>query len=262
MTDIEGSGIVSAPDYLERNRDFWHELAPDFALKGAVNWAASEITWGIFRAPESQVKMLPDDLNGLDVIELGCGTAYLSGWLARRGAKPIGIDNSPEQLASARRFQGDYGLEFPLLLGQAEKTPFPDASFDFAISEYGAAIWCDPYLWIPEAARILKPGGRLSFLGNGLLQILTMPDDETQPSTPLLIRDYFGLHRFDWPEGGTEFHLGIGDWIRLFRASGFEIEDFVEIQAPAGATTDFPYISGEWARHWPAEEVWKVRKKG
>ena len=63
--------------------------------------------------------------------------------------------------------QAEFGIEFPLHLGNAEATPFPDASFDFAISEYGAAIWCDPYKWIPEAARLLRPGGRLHFLGNG-----------------------------------------------------------------------------------------------
>ena len=249
-------------NYFEGNRDLWRRLAPDFAVKGARNWATNEISWGVFRIPETQIGLLPDDVDGLDIVELGCGTAYLSAWLARRGGKPVGLDNSPEQLATARMLQDRHDVHFPLHFGQAEKTMFPDESFDFAISEYGAAIWADPYRWIPEAARILRPGGRLTFLGNGLLQVLTMPDDETQPSTPLLRRDYFGINRFDWPDGSTEFHLGTGDWIRLFRANGFEVEDFVEIQAPAGATTDFDYVTAEWARRWPAEEVWKLRKRG
>ena len=248
-------------NYFEGNRDLWRRLAPDFAVKGARNWATNEISWGVFRIPETRIGLLPDDVDGLDIVELGCGTAYLSAWLARRGGKPVGLDNSPEQLETARRFQDQYGLSFPLHLGQAEQTVFAAESFDFAISEYGAAIWADPYRWIPEAARILRPGGRLTFLGNGLLQVLTMPDDETQPSTPVLLRDYFGMHRFDWPDGSTEFHLGTGDWIRLFRANGFDVEDFVEIQAPAGATTDFDYVTAEWARRWPAEEVWKLRKR-
>jgi SAM-dependent methyltransferase len=250
------------PDYIEANRDYWKGLAPDFAVKGERAWAETEITWGIFGVPESEVGMLPEALEGLDVVELGCGTAYVSAWLARRGAKPVGIDNSPDQLDTARRLQDQYDLHFPLHLGQAERTPFLDESFDFAISEYGAAIWADPYLWIPEAARILRPGGRLSFLGNGLLQVLTMPDDETQPSTDRQIRDYFGLHRFDWPEGSTEFHLGTGDWIRLLRANGFEIEDFVELRAPYGAVSNYDYVTADWARRWPAEEAWKVRKTG
>lgn len=253
---------MTAPDYVDANREAWKKMASEFAISGERHWASSEITWGIFDVPETAAGLLPDNLDGMDVVELGCGTAYVSAWLARRGAHPVGIDNSPEQLETARRLQAKHGLHFPLHFGQAERTPFADGSFDFAISEYGAAIWCDPYLWIPEAARILKPGGRLTFLGNGLLQVLTLPEDETKPSTPTLVRDYFGLHRLSWPDGSTEFHLGTGDWIRLFHANGFEIDDFVEIQAPEGAITKYDFVTAEWARHWPAEEAWKVRKKG
>src|SRR5947209_6363592 len=103
---------------------------------------------------------------GPRTIELGCGTGCVSAWLARRGARPVGIDNSEAQLASAREFQREFSLEFPLLHGNAERVPYADESFDLAISEYGASIWCDPYLWIPEAARLLRPGGRLIFLVN------------------------------------------------------------------------------------------------
>src|SRR5690348_9558654 len=122
--------------------------------------------------------MFPSDVAGLDVIELGCGTAYVSAWLARRGARPVGIDNSEAQLATAKRFQREFRLEFPLVHGNAEEVPFPDGSFDLAISEYGASIWCDPYLWIPEAARLLRPEGRLVFLVNGALLMLCAPDEE------------------------------------------------------------------------------------
>jgi SAM-dependent methyltransferase len=206
--------------------------------------------------------MLPPDLAGMDVVELGCGTGYVSAWMARRGARPVGIDNSPAQLETARRLQSEFGLEFPLHLGDAERTPFADESFDFAISEYGAAIWCDPYRWIPEAARILRPGGRLSFLGNSvLLMLATESDDEEAPVSERLQRPLFGMHRFDWNDGSVEFHLPHGELIRLLRKSGFDIEDLVEVQIPEGATTSYPYVSPEWARRWPAEEVWKARKR-
>ena len=56
----------------------------------------------------------------------------------------VGIDNSEAQLASARRLQQQYGLDFPLLHGNGEAVPYPDASFDFAVSEYGACLWADP----------------------------------------------------------------------------------------------------------------------
>jgi SAM-dependent methyltransferase len=249
-------------DHVDRNRETWDRLAPEYVETGRRNWASDAVTWGIFDVPEAQIDMLPPDLTGMDTIELGCGTAYVSAWLARRGARPVGIDASPAQLATARRLQQEFGLTFPLHLGNAEATPFPDASFDFAISEYGAAIWCDPARWIPEAARILRPGGRLAFLGNSVLLMLTTPaDDEDAPVSERLERPLFGMRRFAWRDGSVEFHLPHGEMLCLLRDSGFEVEDLVEVQIPEGATTRYPYVSPEWARRWPCEDVWKARKR-
>lgn len=139
----------------------------------------------------------------------------------------------------------------------------PDASFDLAISEYGACLWADPYRWVPEAARLLRPGGRLIFLTNGVILMLCAPDQEEIPASDRMLRDYFEMHRFEWPdgEGSVEFHLGYGDWIRLLRANGFEVEDLVEVRPPEDATTRYPYVTLDWARRWPCEEVWKARKR-
>ena len=115
--------------------------------------------------PEADLNVIGDP-RGLDVVELGCGTAYWSAWLARRGARPVGIDITEAQLDTARRLQREHGLDFPLIRAGAESVPLPDGSFDLALSEYGASIWSDPYLWVPEAARLLRPSGRLVFLRN------------------------------------------------------------------------------------------------
>src|SRR5918993_1472627 len=176
------STAARGDDHVARNREAWDRFAADYVASGRRNWASDEVTWGIFSVPESLVGMLPPDLADMDVVELGCGTGYVSAWMARRGARPVGIDNSPAQLETARRFQTEFGLEFPLHLGDAERTPFADESFDFAISEYGAAIWCDPYRWIPEAARILRPGGELVFFGNSSLLMLCVPDVDGIPA--------------------------------------------------------------------------------
>jgi SAM-dependent methyltransferase len=249
-------------DHVQRNREAWDSFAERYAGPGRAQWEANQPTWGIYSVPEADVGMLPPSVDGLDVIELGCGTAYVSSWLARRGARPVGIDNSPAQLETARRLQAEFGVEFPLHLGNAEQTPFPDESFDLAISEYGASIWCDPYLWIPEAARILRPGGQLVFLVNGAILMLCAPDAEDEPATDRLLRDYFGMHRFEWPDApSVEFHLGYGDMIRLLRRCGFEVEDMIEVRPREDATTSYPYAPVEWARRWPAEEVWKALKR-
>ncbi len=248
------------PDYVLRNRASWDEYAKDYVEGGHRRWSENRITWGIWGLPEEEVGLLPD-VSGLDVIELGCGTAYVSAWLARRGARPVGIDNSPAQLETARRYQREFNLAFPLLFGNAETVPYPDASFDLAISEYGAAIWCDPYRWIPEAARLLRPGGRLIFLGNAAILMLCVFDEEV-PADNVLKRPYFGMHRFEFPDTtAVEFHINHGDWVRLLRANGFEIENLVELQPPEGARTGYEFVDGEWARQWPAEEAWIARKK-
>src|SRR5437588_4094847 len=142
------------PEHVQRNRAAWDQWAPDWVASGRRNWQ-EEPSWGVWGIPESEVHLLPD-VAARDTIELGCGTAYVSAWLARRGARVTGIDNSAEQLKTARALQEEFGLSFPLIHGNAEQVPLPDASFDLAISEYGASIWCDPYCWIPEAARLLR----------------------------------------------------------------------------------------------------------
>jgi SAM-dependent methyltransferase len=253
------------PDHVARNRLYWDEVnAPRYAEAGARHWREEEITWGVWGVPETELRLLPEELSGKDVIELGCGTAYVSAWLARRGARVTGIDNSPKQLETARRLQAAHGLDFPLLLGNAEEVPLPDGSFDLAVSEYGAAIWCDPYRWIPESARLLRPGGELMFLGNHAFYMPFAPDEDETPATETLVRPYFGMHRFEWPDDdeSVEFHLPHGEMLRLLRASGFEVVDLVEIQAPERTPSTQPYVTPEWARRWPAEEAWRARKVG
>ena len=91
--------------------------------------------------------------------------------------------------------------------------------------------------------------------------MLCVPDDENEAATPTLLRDYFGMHRFDWPDvPEIEFHLGYGDWIRVLRANGFEVENLIEVRPPEGATTRYPFVTAEWARRWPSEEIWVARK--
>jgi SAM-dependent methyltransferase len=248
------------PEHAARNRAFWNEYASEFVQSGHEDWASEEPRWGIWRVPESEVGLLPANLEGREAIELGCGTGYVSSWLARRGANPVGIDNSEAQLATARSYQAEFGIEFPLLHGDAEEVPYPDASFDLAISEYGASIWCDTYRWIPEASRLSRPGGELVFLVNSVFTMVCGPDDESEPATDRLLRPYFGMHRFEWPDESVEFHLPHGELIALLRENNLQVEELIEVRPPEGSTTRYPQITLEWARNWPCEEVWRARK--
>lgn len=250
------------PDYLARNRAVWSQEKEQYTDEDAARaWAQEEITWGIFGVHESEVDVL-GDVAGLDVIELGCGTAYFSAWLAKRGARPVGVDITPAQLETARRCQREFGLDFPLLEASAEEVPLPDASFDLALSEHGASTWCDPYRWIPEAARLLRPGGRLVFMLLTPLATICFPD--VGDATTELQRPYFGMHRIVWgPDDGVEFQLTHGSWIGAMVQAGFEIERLVELQTPEG-TSRHPHYSDhdpEWGRRWPTEEIWAARKR-
>jgi SAM-dependent methyltransferase len=260
--------MTTGPDHVLRNRSAWDKLAASYAGPGLAAWADDAPRWGVFAVPDAEAGVLPPDVGGLDVIELGCGTAYVSAWLARRGARPVGIDNSAAQLATAAGLQERFGLRFPLLHASAEQVPLADATFDLVISEYGAAIWCDPYVWVPEAARLLRPGGQLIFLGNSVQFMLSIPDEDDLPPTDRLLRPFFGMHRFEWPDGddpgedSVEFHIGHGDMIRLLGRCGLVVTDLIELQAPAGAASPHASQSAEWAHQWPCEEVWKARKPG
>jgi SAM-dependent methyltransferase len=254
------TGNDGAMSHVQTNRAHWDVLADDYARRARCHWARTEPSWGIFAAPQSRVPMLPADLVGADVLELGCGTGYVSAWAARAGARPVGLDNSARQLATARRMQQEFGLVFPLVQADAERVPLADAGFDLVISEYGASIWCDPYRWVPEAARLLRPGGRLVFLRNSTLLMLCAPD--VGAATDRLLRPQAGLHRMSWEsDPGVEFHLGHGDWIRVLRRSGFEVEDLIEVYATDDARTDYDFVSADWARRWPVEEVWFARRR-
>lgn len=253
--------MAETPSYIALNQKQWTEYSADFTKRNRREWASEEPWWGIWSLPERSVGMLPE-LNDRDAIELGCGTGYVSAWMARRGARPVGIDPTWAQLRSAASFQKEFNISFPLVCAPAEAVPFADQTFDVAISEYGASIWSDPHRWIPEASRLLRPGGELVFLVGGTLMMMCMPVlDADLPAKDRLLRDYFGLHRFDWPDDNTvEFHLGYGDWIRLLRSNGFVVEDLIELRPPEDAETPYDYVTLEWARRWPSEEIWKARK--
>ncbi len=255
--------MTELPDYVLTNREHWDKWAHAWVESGERNWAG-DVTWGMWGIPEEELRLLPDDMNGMRAIELGCGTGYVSSWMIRRGATVVGIDNSEQQLATARRLAQEHGMQLELIHGNAETVPYPDGSFDFAISEYGAAIWADPYVWIPEAHRVLRPGGELVFLGNHPFVMLTQDWSSDDPATLQLMNPYFGMHRIDWDDGddrGTEFNLPISDWMRLFDDVGFDVVAYHELRAPHRGSEVRFFATADWSNDYPSEQVWKLRRR-
>ena len=265
VPDTKNKNVKNLPEHVRVNRTYWDDMADQWISAGEKNWALSSPIWGIWGLPDSQLNLLPSDMNGMKAIDLGCGTGYVSAWMSQRGAEVTGIDNSPEQLKTAENLKGEYNLDIEFIYGNAEKVPYPDSTFDFAFSEYGAAIWCDPHIWIPEAYRLLKDGGLLTFLGTHPMAMIATPLNGAKCDEGLH-RPYFGMHSLDWRHvefdpGGIEFNLTHSDWFRLFNDTGFEVINYLELQAPDDEAEDQFAISAEWAKSWPAEQVWQLRKR-
>jgi hypothetical protein len=120
--------------------------------------------------------------------------------------------------------------------------------------------FCDPVLSVPEVARVLRPGGRLAFCATAPLLYFTY-DPKEDRQTRKLRHAAFDNREWCFDDGTSDFCVLPGEWIRLFHAHGLVPEDLIELQAPEGATTTYTdYVPYRWARRWPAEQIWKVRK--
>ncbi|MGH7570810.1 MAG: class I SAM-dependent methyltransferase [Gemmatimonadota bacterium] len=240
-----------------KNREYWDDAADDYQATHRRRLSIGRPAWGVWRIPESRLLAL-GEVRGRSVLELGCGAAQWSIALARLGAHPVGLDNSGRQLDHARRLMVRAGIGFPLVQASAEEVPLTGESFDIVFCDHGAMSFADPRRAVPECSRLLRPGGLLAFTHESPLSYLC--SSAGRPHVTRLQRDYFGMRRWETEEH-VEYHLGYGDWIRLFRKHGLIVEDLIELRPGPGATTSYDGWSREWSRRWPAENLWKVRKE-
>lgn len=254
-------------EHVEVNRAHWDRVAEDWVAMGEREWRAAAPTWGLWGVPETELRLLPERLDGIDAIELGCGTGYVSGWLARAGARVVGIDVSREQLATARRLAGEHGADVSFLEADAEAVPLPDASFDLAVSEYGASLWCEPSAWLTEAFRLLRPGGRLAFLTTSRLAVVASDPSGALPVSERLHTSWFGPTRHDWrgaldEPGGIEHVLPPSAMFALLSGIGFEVLAFHEARPADPSAAVDPLFAPGWAHRFPSEQAWVARRPG
>lgn len=243
-----------------RNRASWNETADSYQQDhGEMLQESGGMAWGVWQIPESELQVL-GEVRGKDILELGCGAAQWSIALAKVGARPVALDLSERQLEHARAAMRAAGVEFPLVHASAEAVPLPDASFDIVFCDHGAMTFADPYRTVPEASRLLRPGGLFAFSRQSTIQSLVWAPDEDEAGDRL-VYDYFGMHEFDYGDH-VEFDLPYGDWIRLFGRNGFTVEDLIEPRpAPDARSSYRNEREREWSRRWPAESIWRLRKR-
>jgi SAM-dependent methyltransferase len=245
--------------HVRKNRRYWEAQADAYQREHASQLGGRRPVWGVWAIPESRLGVL-GDVAGLRVLELGCGGGQWSRWLAAMGARPVGLDLSLNQLRHAAELMHRAGLGVPLVVADAERTPFADGAFDLVMCDHGAMTFTDPRRTVPEVARVLRAGGRFVFCHASPIHFVCW-DDELDRVTDRLSVDYFGMR--SWDEETVDFQLPYGEWIRLFRDNGLEVEDLVEPRPPASATTTYAWFAGlEWARRFPSECIWRLRKRG
>jgi len=241
------------------NRRFWDADARAYQREHGQRLHNEARAWGVWRVPETELNVL-GDVAARDVLELGCGAAEWAIALDAAGARVVALDQSRAQLEFARHGVASAGARVSLLLASATAMPVADASFDIVFCDHGAMSFCDPAQSVPEVARLLRPGGLLAFSAATPLLYLTY-DPKRDRQTRKLRHRAFGRREWNFGEGTTDFCVPTGEWLRLFAAHGLVPEDLIELRAPKGATTTYTgYVPYRWARRWPAEQIWKVRK--
>lgn len=245
--------------HVERNRAFWDADADAYQAVHGEALAHAPLAWGVWRIPESELRVLGDVANR-DVLELGCGAAQWSAALTSLGARTTGLDVSHSQLRHAQAHSAATGSVIPLAQASGEVLPFRSAAFDVVFCDHGAMSFCNPALTVPEVARVLRPGGLFAFCVTDPLVYLTWNNGKQKQSRRLHL-DHDDLGPLDFGDGTVDWVLTPGQWITHFRASGFDVEGLLELRAPKGATTTFDaFVPYRWARRWPAEQIWQLRR--
>ena len=238
------------------NRAHWDAKSDRYQATVSAVFEATPRTWGAWLVPEAELQVIGDVANQR-TLELGCGAAEWSQWLHEDGALPVGLDNSFSRLSHAR----DRRRHIPLVQAAAEHLPFAASSFDLVMCDHGAFSWADPHVAVPEAARVLRSGGRLVFSATSPFAAVCYDAMRDVTSTTLQ-RDYFDLHRDSGDDGATCYVLSYSGWSHLFRSHGLMIDELVEPRpAPDAATPFYVMDPPDGQHHWPAEVIWLLTKR-
>ena len=239
------------------NRRLWNHISRAYQEQHDPQIGAAPRLWGMFSVPDARLHAL-GEVTGQRVLELGCGAGQWSRALAAEGAAVVGFDLSDAQLTAAGQAMGS--ARYPLVQGAAEQLPFAAGSFDVVFCDHGGLSWAPPHLAVPEAARVLRPAGRLVFtVTSPWLEVCF--DTGADQLTRELRQNYFGLHTVAEDHGASSYQLTYGSWVRTLRAAGLIIEDLIEPRPDPGTPSSYLQADPpDWARRWPAEMLWVARK--
>jgi SAM-dependent methyltransferase len=239
------------------NQRHWDQISGAYQDDHDPQIGAAPRLWGMFSVPDTQISAL-GDVTGKRVLELGCGAGQWSRTLADDASLVVGFDLSRAQLGEARTAMR--AARYPLVQGAAEQLPFAASTFDVVFCDHGGLSWASPDIAVPEAARVLRQGGRLVFnVTSPWLDVCH--DDGAGRVTTRIQHDYFTLGRRGEGDGAATYQLTYGGWIRILRQAGLVIDDLIEPHPDSGQRSGYLDMDPpDWAHHWPAEMLWIAHK--
>jgi SAM-dependent methyltransferase len=139
------------------DRDFIPGLGPD----AYVDWRASDVGAITEQLERRLILQLLADVDGRDLLDVGCGDGALAVALNQRGAKVAAVDASAAMIDAARSRAAEQGAGIAFEVATADRLPFPDESFDIVVAVTVLCFVDDAAPVFREMARVLRPGGRL-----------------------------------------------------------------------------------------------------
>ena len=238
------------------NRADWDDYSDEYQARHGDDLAESGgLAWERRRSPNPSCASSATSPARTSSSSAAAPRSGRSRW-PRLGARPVGLDLSERQLEHARRLMAEAGVDFPLVHASAEAVPLPDASFDVVFCDHGAMSFADPYRTVPEVARLLRPGGLFAFSHHSPIETICWPLDAEEVGDRLRSTTSGCIAIDDGEE--VSFQLPYGEWIRLFRANGFVIEDLIEPRPPAGRDQ----LATATAASWPGPGAGRPRRSG
>jgi ubiquinone/menaquinone biosynthesis C-methylase UbiE len=245
-------------------RRWWDSDADDYQREHGAFLGDADFVWCPEGLREADARLL-GDVSGRRILELGCGAASCSRWLARQGGRPVAFDLSARMLAQARAGARRSGTDVPLVQADALALPFADGAFDLAVTAFGAIPFvADSARLMREAHRVLAPGGRFVFAVTHPMRWIFLDDPGERGL--VAVHSYFDRTPYvEYDERGVpsyaEQHRTLGDRIRELVGAGFVLDDLIEPEWPDG----HDQLWGQWSplrgRLFPGTAIYVAHRR-
>lgn len=214
-------------------KEGWDKISDDY--QQGMGIPTDDIYWGDFVATESRLGML-GEVKGKKILEIGCGAAQNSIVLSKWGAQALGIDLSRRQILYGRRLSRRENAKVDLLVGNMERLPFKNATFDTVTTAVSLFYVPDLNAVVSDVHRVLVKNGYFTFstvhpLSEGKLI-------RHRGKSAVAIRCYFKRRIVRWTHklpNGTRvkmhsYYRTLQDHFDTLIQNGFAIERYIELE--------------------------------